>query len=47
MLAKKTFSEYDTKVFSEALKKVPKSDINKFILNTKLPPILPYNYTEQ
>jgi hypothetical protein len=26
---------------------VPKEEVNKFILNAKLPPILPYNTSDQ
>jgi len=46
-LAKKSFTPADTKIFQEALKKVPKEEVNKFILKAKLPPILPYNTSDQ
>jgi len=46
-LAKKSFTSSDTKIFQEALKKVPTEEVNKFILNMKLPPILPYNTSDQ
>jgi hypothetical protein len=46
-MAKKSFTPADTKIFQEALKKVPKEEVNKFILNAKLPPILPYNTSDQ
>lgn len=46
-MAKKSFTPADTKIFQEALSKVPKEEVNKFILNAKLPPILPYNTSDQ
>jgi len=46
-LAKKSFTTADMNIFKEALSKVPKEEVNKFILNAKLPPILPYNTSDQ